>query len=89
LNLDCTPSGWQEVTLSKSPKNGEEKLVETATTINYPVPNPRTKCNGKSTNSMALEYTPTKGYTGGDLIEVELINESGQRNTFTYNVTVK
>lgn len=89
LKLDCTPSGWQEVTLSKSPENGEAKLVEATTIINYTAPNPRTKCNGKSTKSMALQYIPNKGYTGSDSIEVELINEAGQRNTFTYNITVK
>jgi hypothetical protein len=89
LKLDCTPSGWQEVTLSKPPKNGEAKLAEANTIINYTAPNPRLKCNGKSTSSMALEYIPNEGYTGSDSIEVELINDAGQRNTFTYNITVK
>lgn len=89
LKLDCSPSGWQEVRLSKSPENGEAKLIEETTVINYSAPNPRVKCNGRSTKSMALEYVPTTGYTGSDSIEVELINDAGQRNTFTYNVTVK
>jgi hypothetical protein len=89
LKLDCTPLDWQEVTLSKSPENGEAKLVEAMTTINYSAPNPRVKCNGKSTKSMTLEYIPNKGYTGGDSIGVEMINDAGQRNTFTYNITVK
>jgi hypothetical protein len=89
LKLDCTPSGWQEVTLSKSPENGDAKLVEAMTTINYTAPNPRVKCNGKSTKSMTLQYIPNKGYTGSDSIEVEMINDAGQRNTFTYNITVK
>jgi hypothetical protein len=89
LKLDCTPSGWQEVTLSKPPENGEAKLVEANAIINYTAPNPRVKCNGKSTRAMELQYTPNNEYKGNDSIEVELINEAGQRNTFTYNITVK
>jgi hypothetical protein len=89
LKLDCSLSGWQEVKLSKSPENGEAKLREEMTVINYSAPNPRVKCNGRSTKSMALEYVPTKGYTGSDSIEVELINESGQQIKYTYNITVK
>ena len=89
LKLDCTPVGWHEATLTKPPENGEAKLVETMTIINYNAPNPRVKCNGKSTKATALQYTPNKGYTGSDSIEVEAINDSGQRNTYTYNITVK
>jgi hypothetical protein len=89
LKLDCAPSSWQEVTLSKPPENGEAKLVEANTIINYTAPNPRVKCNGKTTKAMQLQYIPNKGYKGSDSIEVELINDAGQRNTFTYNITVK
>jgi len=89
LKLDCTPIGWQEVTLSKSPENGEAKLVEGTTVINYNAPNPRVKCNGKSTKAALLQYIPNKGFIGNDSIEVEVINDVGQRNTFTYNITVK
>lgn len=89
LKMDCSPAAWQDVKLSKSPDNGEAKLKEAMTIINYSAPNPRVKCNGKSTKSMSLEYTPNKGYTGNDLIEVEMINDAGQRNTYTYNITVK
>jgi len=89
LKLDCSPSGWQDVRLSKSPENGEAKLIEATAIIGYSATNPRVKCNGRSTKSMALEYVPTKGYTGSDSIEVELINEVGQRNKYTYNITVK
>jgi hypothetical protein len=89
LKLDCTPIGWQEANISKSPENGEAKLVEATTVINYSAPNPRVKCNGKSTKATVLEYIPKKGFIGNDSIEVETINEGGQRNTFTYNITVK
>jgi hypothetical protein len=89
LKMDCAPAAWMEVKLIKSPENGEAKLVEMMTQANYTSPNPRTKCNGKSTKSKALEYTPTKGYVGNDAIEVEMISDSGQRITYTYNITVK
>jgi hypothetical protein len=77
LKIDCTPIGWQEATLSKSPENGEAKLVEGTTVINY--------------NALAafLQYIPNKGYIGNDAIEVETINDAGQRTTYTYNITVK
>jgi hypothetical protein len=89
LKIDCTPIGWQEATLSKSPENGEAKLVEGTTVINYNAPNPRAKCNGKSTKATFLQYVPNKGYIGNDAIEVETINDAGQRTTYTYNITVK
>jgi hypothetical protein len=89
LKIDCAPIGWQEATLYKSPENGEAKLVEGTTVINYNAPNPRTKCNGKSTKATFLQYIPNKGYIGNDAIEVETINDAGQRTTYTYNITVK
>ena|SRR5215831_2673540 len=89
LKLDCVPSGWQEVTLSKPPENGEAKLVEAPAIVHFNTPNPRVKCNGKSTKSTALQYTPNKGYKGSDSIEVETISESGEHHTYTYNITVK
>ena len=89
LKMDCSPSDWMDVKLTKSPENGEAKLVEMMTQANYNAPNPRVKCNGKSVKSTALQYTPHKGYVGSDSIEVEMINTAGQRNTYTYNITVK
>jgi hypothetical protein len=89
LKLDCTLVGWNEVTLTKSPENGQAKLAEEMTIINYNAPNPRVKCNEKSTKATALHYTPNKGYTGSESIEVEVIYDSGYRNTYTYNITVK
>jgi hypothetical protein len=89
LKIDCTPTDWQEIKITKSPENGEAVLKPTMTLANYNAPNPRTKCNGKSVKSMTLEYTPNKGYVGTDSIEIESINDFGQRNTFTYNITVK
>jgi hypothetical protein len=88
LKLDCTPIGWHEARLSKSPENGEAKLVEGTTVVNYNAPNPRVKCNGKSTKAVYLQYIPNKGYMGNDSIEVEAINDAGQRNIYTYNITV-
>jgi hypothetical protein len=89
LKIDCSPSDWFDVKLTKSPQNGNAKLVEVMTQANYTAPNPRVKCNGRSITSLALEYTPKEGYTGGDSIEVEAITDNGLRNTFTYNITVK
>jgi len=77
-----------ELRLVKPPENGEAKVVETTTQVLYTAPNPRTKCNGKTTKAKALEYIPTKGYVGPDRIEVEMINDSGQRSTYIYNITV-
>jgi hypothetical protein len=88
LNLDCTPMR-QNVKISKSPVNGEARLQETTTIASFSAGNARARCNGKSTKATALEYTPTKGYMGKDSIEVEQINEEGQRNTYSFDITVK
>jgi hypothetical protein len=88
MNPDCT-SMRQDVTILKSPENGAAQLKATTTITSYSAPNVRVRCNGKSVKATALEYTPTKGYTGKDSIEVETISESGQRNTYTYDITVK
>jgi hypothetical protein len=88
LNVDCS-SAWQQVTITKSPDSGEARLKDSTVIASYSAPNPRVRCNGKSTKAMALEYTPTKGYMGKDSIEVELINETGQRVLYRYDITVK
>lgn len=75
--------------ITKQPENGEAKLVDVNTQASYTAPNPRVKCNGRSVKATALQYTPNKGYVGADAIEVEVINDVGQRLMFLYNVTVK
>jgi len=89
LKLDCSPTEWRQVKITKSPEHGEARLVDMNTLAHYIAPNPRVKCNGKSVKSTALEYTPAKGYSGGDAIEVEAINDFGQRSVFVYSITVK
>lgn len=89
IKLDCSPTEWRQVKITKSPENGEARLVDMNTLAYYIAPNPRVKCNGKSVKSTALEYTPAKGYSGGDAIEVEAINVFGQRSVFVYSITVK
>src|ERR1700719_3570729 len=89
LKMDCSPTDWQQVTIIKSPENGEAKLVDQNTFANYNPPNPRVKCNGKAVKAKALEYIPPKGYVGDDSIEIEAINDSGQRIVWKFNVTVK
>jgi len=89
LKPDCAPVDWVEVKITKSPENGEAKLVDGNTRANYTAPNPRVKCNDKSTKARVLEYIPTKGYAGPDAIEVELIDSTGARVLYTFNITVK
>jgi hypothetical protein len=89
LKRDCSPTEWRQVKITKSPENGDARLVDMNTLAHYIAPNPRVKCNGKSVKSTALEYTPAKGYSGGDAIEVEAINVFGQRSVFVYSITVK
>ena len=55
LKMDCSPTDWQQVTIIKSPENGEAKLVDQNTFANYNPPNPRVKCNGKAVKAKALE----------------------------------
>jgi hypothetical protein len=89
LKMDCSPTDWQQVTVIKSPENGDAKLVDQNTFANYNAPNPRVKCNGKAVKAKALEYIPTKGYIGDDAVEIEAINDSGQRIVWKFHITVK
>ena len=66
LKPDCSLVDWVQVWITKSPENGEAKLVDGTTTPNYTAPNPRVKCNDKAIKASTLEYTPTKGYAGPD-----------------------
>jgi len=89
LKPDCAPVEWMEVKIAQAPENGEAKLVDANTLPTYPAPNPRVKCNDRSVQSRALEYTPTKGYVGADYIEVESIDSSGGRSVYKLDITVK
>ncbi len=89
LKPDCAPSDWLEVTIIKEPEHGTAKLFDGTTLPNYTAPNPRVKCNDKSIKAQGLEYVPTKGYAGGDQIDVEAIDFAGNRNLYTFNITVK
>jgi hypothetical protein len=91
LELNCTPTAWKAVTLSKAPENGEAKLEDGLVFFSSLRRSnaDTTKCDGKSTSAKLLYYTPNKGYTGSDSIELEVVNDHGQRFTYTYNITVK
>jgi hypothetical protein len=89
LKIDCSPSDWFDIKITKSPENGSANLVETTTQAHYTEPNARVKCNGRSIKSTDLQYTPKSEYAGPDSIEVELITDEGTRSRYIYNVIVK
>jgi hypothetical protein len=89
VKLNCTPSDWQDVKISKAPLNGTAKIFDRTAVIQFAQSNPRSSCNGKTIKAKSLEYTPHYEFKGNDEIVVEAINDSGQMNTYTYKITVR
>src|ERR1700719_1436935 len=90
LKMDCSPVDWQIVTVTKSPDHGELKVIENFDTFAFfNAPNPRAKCNGEKVKATALEYSPTKDYTGEDSTVVEIVTESGYRQLWKFTILVK
>jgi hypothetical protein len=55
----------------------------------YPPANPRSACNKTPVPGVGADYMPAAGFTGSDLVTLDVISGEGVERTVQYLITVK
>lgn len=89
LNPDCSQIQPGTVTReAQAPAHGRLEFRKTEDFTNFPASNPRSQCNSRRVQGVAIYYHPDKGFTGSDAFAYDLFtNTGGQiRSNVTANV---
>ncbi|MEA1675278.1 hypothetical protein [Nitrospirillum sp. BR 11163] len=88
LHEDCAPIQGITVQILTPPAHGTATLRDGKDYPTFPAGNPRAVCNKTAMPAQQLWYQPAPGYTGADVLEVQVFYPMGtaQRQTYTVNV---
>jgi hypothetical protein len=85
-NPDCTATGRTFVRVSRNPNHGIVAMREGLVFSSF---SKRPECNSHKTQGATVEYTPNRGFTGSDEVELDVISQTGFETSVTYAITVK
>ena len=85
-NPDCTATGKTFVRVSRNPSHGVVTVREGLVFSNFSA---HPECNSHKMEGVAVEYTPNRGFTGTDEVELDDISQTGIEIFVTYAITVK
>ncbi|MDG3443649.1 hypothetical protein [Nitrospirillum amazonense] len=88
LHEDCAPISGITVEILTAPAHGTASLRDGTDYPTFPAGNPRAACNKKAMPAQQLWYQPAPGYTGADVLEVQVFYPMGtaQKQTYTINI---
>ena len=89
VNPDCTTPGTPVVRVSGEPVHGVVAIVPRKGFAAFPSANPRSACNKIKIAGVGADYTPTAGFTGSDLVTLDMIFADGVERVARYLITVK
>jgi hypothetical protein len=75
---DCSSVGPIVVRVSKAPEHGRVSIRSSAVFPRFPEANPRSVCNRRRVPGMQANYVSQRGYTGFDLVELEVFFPAGR-----------
>ncbi len=89
VNPDCTAGDPVTIKITEQPSHG--KAVESNSDVfpSFPPTNPRFVCNRMKFPSTLVQYTAPEGFSGTDVVTVELFTASGGDSELKYLITVK
>ncbi|GGA13231.1 hypothetical protein [Dyella caseinilytica] len=89
LNVDCSINNIPEGTILKPPAHGVAQFKVIEDYSNYSSTNLRSPCNKQKSKSLALFYTPEKGYTGDDSVLVKVVSPPTMFGQWNYQIRVE
>ncbi|WP_148293656.1 hypothetical protein [Azospirillum sp. B4] len=89
LHEDCTVMPGLDVRVLNPPGHGTAVVREGKDYPSYAAGNPHAACNKAAAPSQQLWYQPAPGFTGTDILLVQVFWPMGKAQTQTYTITVK
>ncbi|MGA2492128.1 MAG: hypothetical protein ABSF67_04170 [Roseiarcus sp.] len=87
VNADCTSRGAIDVRVLSGPSSGTIRIVQRADyshfTGNFE------QCNTRKISGESVYYTPQKGFTGSDSVQLDVFFPAGVERTAGFTITVK
>jgi hypothetical protein len=88
LDDNCQVVDSAKIVVTKSPDHGAVATESRPRHSEYPVANPRSKCNAVAVPANVVKYTPNAGFTGEDSVTVEMDLASGTHVVEIFALTV-
>jgi hypothetical protein len=89
VNEDCTSPKLPDVRMQAQPANGTVRMEPTTITLNRPRNDPRSTCNGKKVDAMAVYYKANEGFVGVERLVVRADFRSGNVREFVVLLDVR
>lgn len=89
LDPECQPTELPAVTVLEGPRQGQVTTAVGQDYPNFPITNPRIKCNTRKTPALEVIYTAPAGATGDDMFTVEFVDRNGTPQRIRYHVTIR
>jgi hypothetical protein len=89
INPDCTSRTVPIIRVLQQPAHGTARVSTRDDYPHFPPVNPRSACNTIRLPAAILDYTPTQGFVGPDLLSYEIITGTGVQSTVVIVITVK
>lgn len=87
INADCSSRGAVEVRVLSGPSSGAIRLVQKADYGRFG--GDYKQCNTQKVAGESAYYTPQKGFTGSDSVQLDVFFPNGVERTETFEITVK
>ena len=89
LNPDCSLIGILTVRIVEQPQSGKVTVEKGTGFPVYPANNTRSSCNSNRSDGAVVSYTANPGYTGADVLTMEIIYPDGIANKRHHAIDVR
>ncbi len=90
VNPDCTAGTVGLIKITQQPAHGKAVVEDKDIYPNFPSTNMHATCNSQKFPGLVVSYTSAPGFTGSDLMAIEVFTRSGgDSNEIKVLVTVK
>jgi hypothetical protein len=89
INPDCSMTGYVTVNVTQQPQHGRVRMTRGSDFAYYSASNPRSACNRRRVQGVGIYYTAERGYTGHDMVAVEVIGTDGRYGRGSWNLYVR
>jgi len=89
VNEDCTATKLPDVRLAAQPTNGSVRTEPTTITLQRPRTDPRSACNGKKVEALAVHYKANEGFVGVERLVVRADFRSGNVREYVVLIDVR
>lgn len=88
LNPDCSPIDGLVVRVNKEPENGHAKVSNVREFPHFRKNDLLYACSKRRVSGKIVSYTPKRGFTGQDWVNVEVITGTGNRGVERFAINV-